>query len=172
MDDRFQNLGFAANYSPNAFKILGNSKQFRVAGAESRADTILRLNSPGASVPYMSCSKGTKRKWSSIDPSVCQQVGSSLSLGLGRSSSSSDSKGSSATACTTMSSAKETDEESSMDLELDFSLHLGSEKLPSPKKHASSNAKALEVQPKVDLELSLSTGPSESEITSVHWFCV
>ncbi|GMN31831.1 hypothetical protein TIFTF001_003410 [Ficus carica] len=169
MDDRFQNLGFAANYSSNAFKILGNSMQFGVAGAETRADTILRLTSPSSSIPFMSSPKGTKRKWSLIDLSVCPQVDSSLSLGLlGRSSSSSDSKGSSATACTTISSAKEADEESSMDLELDFSLHLGNEKSPSPKKHTISNVKAVEVQPKVDLELSLSTGPFGSEITSVH----
>ncbi|KAL5551889.1 hypothetical protein UlMin_002065 [Ulmus minor] len=167
MDDRFQNLGFAANYSSNAFKILGNSMQFGVARAESSADTSLQLTSP-VSVPLMSSSKGIKRKWSLIDPSLGQQVGSSLSLGLGRSSSSSDSKGSSATACTAVSSNKETDEESSMDLELDFSLCIGNEKLISPKKPTNSNPKAMELQPKVDLELSLTTGSSDSDITSVH----
>ncbi|KAF3448642.1 hypothetical protein FNV43_RR09355 [Rhamnella rubrinervis] len=168
MDDKFQNLGFTANYASNAFKILGNSMKVGGPGVENCTDTILRLTSSGSSIPLMSSSKGTKRKWSLIDSSMGQQVASSLSLGLGRSSSSSDSKGSSATACTTMSSAKETDEESSMDLELDFTLHLGNEKLPSPKKLGNSNLKAVELQPKVGLELSLSTGPSESEITNVH----
>ncbi|KAK4844097.1 hypothetical protein QYF36_016430 [Acer negundo] len=165
MDPTFRNLGFTANYSSNAFKFLGSPLQVGVAGAEHGTDTILRLDSPGSSVPYMSTSKGIKRKWGFIDESMGRQVGSTLSLGLGRSSSSSDSKGSTATACTTMSSAKETDEESSMDLELDFTLHLGNE---NPKKSAYAILKGLESQPKVDLQLSLSTGPSESDLTCVH----
>ncbi|KAF7828203.1 putative WRKY transcription factor 19 [Senna tora] len=168
MDVRFQNLGFTANSSVNAFNILGNSMQVEGVGADYGTDTILRLDSPGSSVPYMSSSKGTKRKWDLMDRCMGQRVGSSLSLGLGRSTSSSDSKGSSATACTAMSSAKEIDEESSMDIELDFTLHLGCEKVPTLKKPASSNLKNLELHPKVDLELSLSTTPSESDITSVH----
>ncbi|KAE8055427.1 hypothetical protein FH972_012267 [Carpinus fangiana] len=170
MDTRCENLQFSANYSSNAFKILGNSGHVAGAGAvaEYGTDTDLRLDSPGSSIPYMSNSKGIKRKWGLTGGSMGQLVGSSLSLGLGCSSSSSDSKGSSATACTTMSSAKETDEESSMDIELDFSLHLSGEKVPSPKKPASSNLKAREAPLKVDLELSLSTGLAESDITSVH----
>ncbi|KAM5572300.1 hypothetical protein ABKV19_012386 [Rosa sericea] len=167
MDSRPQNLGFAANYSSNVFKILGNSMPVRRAGGDYCTDTILRLNSPGSSMSYMSSPKGTKRKWSVIDGPLNQHVRSSLSLGLGHSPSSSDSKGSSATVCTTMSSAKETDEESSMDLELDFSLHLGNEKVPSLKKPATSNLTAPDLQPQVDLELSLSTVLSESGITSV-----
>uniref|UniRef100_A0A2P2LHK6 WRKY19-like zinc finger domain-containing protein n=1 Tax=Rhizophora mucronata TaxID=61149 RepID=A0A2P2LHK6_RHIMU len=168
MDERFQTLGFTATNPSNVFKVLGSSMQVRGAGAGYIADTVLRLNSPGSSIPCMPASKGIKRKWNLIDGSECQHAGSSLSLGLGHSSSSSDSKGNSATACTTMSSAKETDEESSMDLELNFSLHLGNEKTPSPKKCVSSNLEALEGQPKVDLELSLATGTSESDITSAH----
>ncbi|KAK9927074.1 hypothetical protein M0R45_024276 [Rubus argutus] len=167
MDNRPQNLDFAANYSSNVFKILGNSLQVRGAGGDYCTDTILRLNSPGSSMTYVSSPKGTKRKWGVIDGSLNQHVGSSLSLGLGHSPSSSDSKGSSATVCTTMSSAKETDEESSMDLELDFSLHIGNEKVPSLKKPANSNLSAPDLQPKVDLELSLSTVLSESGITCV-----
>ncbi|OAY56420.1 uncharacterized protein LOC110608957 [Manihot esculenta] len=167
MENKFQNLGFASNYPSNPFK-MGSSVQVGGPVAEYSADTVLRLDSPGSSVTYMSPAKGIKRKWNLMDRSMGQCVGSSLSLGLGRSSSSSDSKGSSATACTTMSSAKETDEESSMDLELDFSLHLGNEKMSSPKKSASSNLKELELHTKVDLELSLSTGLSESDITSVY----
>lgn len=168
MDNRFQDLGFGVNYSSNVFKNLGSSMQIGGTGAEYGTDTSLRLDSPGTSIPYMPTSKGIKRKWSLIDGSIGQQVGSTLSLGLGRSSSSSDSKGSSATACTTMSSAKETDEESSMDLELDFTLHLGNEKVPSPKRFTNSNMKAAGWQPKVDLQLSLSTGPSKSDITSAY----
>ncbi|KAG6671019.1 hypothetical protein I3843_Q020200 [Carya illinoinensis] len=166
MDMRSRNLGFNAKYS-NTFKILGNLVQVGGAGAEFVMGTELRLDFPGSSVPYMPTSKGIKRKWG-FNRTMGPQVSSSLSLGLGRSPSSSDSKGSSATACTTMSSAKETDEESSMDLELDFSLHLGGEKIPSSKETTCSNLKTLEMPPKVDLELSLSTVPSESEITSVY----
>ncbi|KAK9276513.1 hypothetical protein L1049_006047 [Liquidambar formosana] len=117
MDARFQNLGFAGNHSSNAFKNLGSSMQVGGVGANYCTDTDLRLDLSGSPIPYLSASKGVKRKWSSIDGSMGLQVGSSLSLGLGRSSSSSDSKGSSATGCTAMSSAKETEEESSMDLE-------------------------------------------------------
>lgn len=165
MDPTFPNLGFTTNYSSNAFKLLGRPLQIQVDGADPGADTILRLDSPGSLSAYNPTSKGVKRKWGLIDGSVGWQAGSTLSLGLGRSSSSSDSKGSSATACTTLSSAKETEEESSMDLELDFTLHLGGE---NPKKLANSKFNDVEFQPKVDLQLSLSTGPSESDITSVH----
>ncbi|KAL5181958.1 putative WRKY transcription factor 19 [Glycine soja] len=162
MDVRFQNLSFTANCSANAFKILGNSMQVEVRGADCSTNNILQLDSHGSSI-----SKGMKRKWDLIDGCMGLSIGSSLSLGL--STSSSDSKESSATACTALSSAKEIDEESSMpmDIELDFTLHLGCEKVKSPKKLASSNLKIFELQPKVDLELSLSTRPSESDITSV-----
>jgi len=171
MDVRLkQFLGFAANHSANAFKILGNSMQAEGRGADHHGtDTILRLDSPGSSIPTcVPSSKGTKRKWDLIDGCMVQKVDSSLSLGLGRSTSSSDSKGSSAAACTAISSAKDIDEESSMDIELNFSLHLGCEKVQSQKKPVNSSLKTLELQPNFDLELSLSTGPCESDITSVH----
>ncbi|CAI0414755.1 unnamed protein product [Linum tenue] len=167
MDNRFRNLDFPAAHPSNAFKIM----QFGgvIGATDSRADTVLRLDSLGSAAPSVPPAKGMKRKWSLVNGSMDQQIfGSSLSLGLGRSSSSSDSKGSSLMGCTTMSSAKETDEESSMDLELDFSLHLGNEKTLNPKKALTSRGKALESLSKVDLELSLSTGPAESEITSLH----
>ncbi|XVE57981.1 hypothetical protein DITRI_Ditri04bG0133100 [Diplodiscus trichospermus] len=167
MENSFSILGFTANYSSNAFKILGSSMQVGGTGVP-HSDTVLCLDSPGSSIPHMSTSKGMKRKWSLMDGSISEQVGSSLSLGLGCSSSSSDSKGSSTTVCTTTSSAKEADEESSMDIELDFALHLGNEKVINSKKSAGPNLKGLRLRPKVDLELSLSTGPSESDITSVH----
>ena len=123
---------------------------------------------PSSSIPGLTASKRVKRKWSLIDGTRGQQVGSSLALGLGRSSSPSNNKGSSATACTTMPSAKENEEESSINPELDFTLRLGNEQTPSPKKYADSSLKALELQTGIDLELSLSTGPAESDITSVH----
>lgn len=168
MDSSFQNFGFVGNRSSNAFKNLGNPIQDGDVGANYCTDTILRLDFSGSSFPCTSASKGIKRKWSSLDESTGLPVGSSLCLGLGRSSSSSDSKGSSGTASSAMSSAKETEDASSMDLELDFSLHLGNDKLPSPKKLPGLNVKTVELQPKVDLELSLSTGITESGITSVY----
>ncbi|KAL6986339.1 hypothetical protein U1Q18_019707 [Sarracenia purpurea var. burkii] len=170
MDAGFQNLDFAVNPSLNASKYLGKSIQVDGAGDGHYLDTILRLDSHGSYIPLLSAAgKGIKRKWSLIDRSIGQQVGSSLCLKLGHSSSSSDSKGSSATVCTTVSSAKETDEESSMEIDLDFSLHLGNEKIYSPKKSESCNLKAPDVQqPKVDLQLSLSAGHTESDITSFH----
>ncbi|CAK8579263.1 unnamed protein product [Lathyrus sativus] len=170
MESRFSHLGFPVNNSANAFKILGSSMQ--VEGNRAGyygTDTVLRLDSPGSSIPSHKPSfRGTKRKWDLIDRSIGQTVGSSLSLGLGRSTSSSDSKGSSAVACTAMSSGKDIEEESSMDIELDFTLNLGCEKLHSLKKPVDFNMKTLELQPKFDLELSLSTRPCESDITSVH----
>ncbi|CAK9137021.1 unnamed protein product [Ilex paraguariensis] len=170
MDARFQNVGFSANCPSNAVKNLGNPIQVGGAGTRAHycADTTLRLDSPGAPIPFLSATKGIKRKWSSINGCMDQKIGSSLCLQLGHSSSSSDSKGSSASACPTMSSARGTDGESSMELEFDFTLHLSNENTSSPKKSATSNLKALDVQSKVDLELSLSTRPAESDITSVH----
>ncbi|KAL4296662.1 hypothetical protein GQ457_12G000830 [Hibiscus cannabinus] len=170
MDSRFSDLGFPANYSLNAFNILGSSMQVGGTGGATAycKDTVLSLDSPGSSIPCMSTSKGIKRKWSLMDGSISEQVGSSLALRLGHSSSSSDSKGSSTTAGTSTSSAKESDVESSMDIELDFTLHLGNEKLNNPKKPAVSDLKRQGLQLNVDLELSLSTGFSESDITGVH----
>ncbi|GLT34801.1 hypothetical protein SLA2020_092960 [Shorea laevis] len=165
MEARFPNKGCNTNYSANAFKIWPKSMQVGGTGDGYGMDTNLCLDSPGSSMPCMS-SKGIKRKWSLMDGSLGDQVGSSLSLGLGHSSSSSDSKVSSTTACTPMSSAKETDEES--DIDVDFTLHLGNEKALNSKTCGNSNMKGLELQPKVDLELSLTTGPSESVITGVH----
>ncbi|KAJ4955733.1 hypothetical protein NE237_012516 [Protea cynaroides] len=167
MDASFRHLGFVANPSSNAFENLSRMNNLGGIGADYCADTVLRLDSPGMSFPYFASSKGTKRKWSAIDGSICSEDGSSLVLGLGRSPSSSESKGSSATACTTTSSSKENEEESSMDIGLNFDLHLGYEKARSPKKPARATLKPLEVRPKFDLELSLSTGPAESDITSV-----
>ncbi|XAR55105.1 hypothetical protein NMG60_11030499 [Bertholletia excelsa] len=166
MDANFQNLGVAANPPSSAFKNQGKTIQGGGAGDNCCIDTMLRLDSPGASVSFTS--KGSKRKRSLIDESKGQLIGTSLSLSLGHLSSSSDSKGSSATTSTTMFSAKEADEESSVDLNLDFSLHLGIQKISGANKPASFNLNAPNKLPKVDLELSLSTGPTESDITSIR----
>ncbi|XP_068664930.1 uncharacterized protein [Aristolochia californica] len=161
MENNFH-LGFSDNSSLKASESLGKIAK---AGGEYYADTTLRLDSPGATNMNFTCNKGVKRKWSAIDGTLGPEDGSSLVLGLGRSSSSSDSKGSSATVCT-ISSSKEIDEESSMDLGLNFHLHLGNEKSPSLKKAAAATP-ALKTSCKFDLELSLSTGPLESEITTI-----
>lgn len=170
MDPRFHNLGFAANPASNAFKNLGNC--FQIGGAAGDggycADTNLCLDTSTSRNAFVPASKGIKRKWSLRDGSIGEQLDSSLCLRLGHSSSSSDSKGSSATACTSISSAKEIEESSSMDLELDFTLHLSNEKTPSPKISASPSSKPVDAWPKVDLELCLSSGTTESDITSVH----
>ncbi|RZC56569.1 hypothetical protein C5167_015431 [Papaver somniferum] len=163
----FQNLGYLANSVSNAFGNLGKAIQSGGIATSFHTDTVLRLDSPSASVPYFVTSKGYKRKWNVSDGPMGREDGSSLFLGLGRSPSSSDSKGSSATACTTISSAKENEEESSMDLNLDFDLHLGNEKSSSPRKPFSSTPKTSKAKPKFGLELSLSTGLTESDVTSV-----
>ncbi|KAL2527380.1 loricrin-related [Abeliophyllum distichum] len=110
------------------------------------------IYSPG--VPSSLFSKGSKRKWSFIDES-------SLVLGLGRSSSS----------CITISSGKEMEDESSIDLDLSINLNRGGNRISNPKMASAGTSNALEVRrPKVDLELSLSTGPAESDVTTVQGF--
>ncbi|GAB2296748.1 hypothetical protein Dimus_030854 [Dionaea muscipula] len=168
MGTRFPGLGFANNVTSDASRTLGDVLQFGGPEADCPEDTILLLDSVGRSVPHLPTSKGIKRKWSWITRSAEQQMDPSLFLGLGHSSSSSDSKGSSATACSGIFSPKETEEESSMDLDLDFTLHLGSDNSCSPKKFAGTNLKTVVNQAILDLELSLSTGPSESGITSLQ----
>lgn len=167
MDNRFSNLGFTINCSLNAFKNLSTSGQFGGNGGDNCMDTTLRLDFPSYPMSDLYASKGIKRKWSLIDESMNSQVDSSLCLGLGHPSSSSDSKVSFGTAGTTTSSAKETDEESTLDLDLDFTLHLGNDKILSPEGSVRSTMKAPAVQSKVDLELSLSTGTTESDLTTV-----
>lgn len=165
---RFHHLGFSiSNPSSNAFLNLSKGMQAGGVGADYRTDTDLRLDSITASFPNLPTLKGIKRKWSEFNGSVVPEDGFSLALGLGRPQSSSDSKGSSGTVCTSISSPKETEEESSMDLNLDFDLHLGNDKVGSTSKSTSVMPKGTEIRPKFDLELSLSTGPAESDVTSI-----
>ncbi|XP_051151270.1 uncharacterized protein LOC127265499 [Andrographis paniculata] len=171
MDERLHNLVFSASPQSNAFENMCNSIQVGGTGdvvVYSAADTTLRLNSPGFVASFPSAPKGVKRKWNFVNDLANQNVKSSLGLGLGHSSSSSDSKGSLRTACASVSSSKETEEKSSMDIELDFTLHLGSDKSSDTEKSASSKLKVLNKWPKVDLQLSLSSGPTLSDVSSVH----
>uniref|UniRef100_A0A5B6ZAI1 WRKY19-like zinc finger domain-containing protein n=1 Tax=Davidia involucrata TaxID=16924 RepID=A0A5B6ZAI1_DAVIN len=153
MDSTPQN--FAANFASNASKILNKVGD---AGAAFSAVADVQLDSPGVSSSYFSKSKGSKSKWSATDRSMNLQDSSPLFLGLGHSSSS----------CTITSSGKEVESSSSTNLGLSINLHLGNERIPSPNNISSGTPKALDVErPKLDLELSLSTGPAESDITTV-----
>ncbi|KAK9280061.1 hypothetical protein L1049_013746 [Liquidambar formosana] len=162
MDDTLQKFTADSNFS--ASKSLGKLDD---DGFSFFRDTVLRLDSPGASTSCFSKLKGTK-KCSVIDGSKVLQDGFSLVLGLGCSASTQDRKGSSAAACTAISSAKEIGDGSSMDLDLDFHLHLGNKWSPNAKKFSNVTPKALEVErPKLDdLQLSLSIGPIKSDITN------
>ncbi|KAL3630666.1 hypothetical protein CASFOL_023650 [Castilleja foliolosa] len=102
--------------------------------------------------------KGNKRKCSTLDrPMINVLDESSLILGLGLSSNS----------CTTMCSGKELEDESSIDLSLSIN---------SRGKKPSSDAVKVPIEtsnefnfkrPILDLQLSLSTGPAESEATTI-----
>lgn len=161
---KFSYLGFSfPTASPNAFL-----KEMQVGASSNHCTgTELRLDCISSSSPELTPLKGMKRKWNEIDGFMGREDGFSLVLGLGRPQSSSDSKGSSATACTSMSSPKETEVESSMDLSLDFDLHLGNDRNGTSNKYACVTPKVPGVRPKFDLELSLSTGPAESNVTSI-----
>lgn len=164
---RFPYLGFSfPTASPNAFLNMSKGMQVGVS-SDHCTDTDLRLDSISTSFPKLTPLKGMKRKWNEIDGTVGREDGFSLVLGLGRPQSSSDSKGSSATACTSMSSPKETEVESSMDLSLNFNLHLGNDRNGTSNKSACVTPKVPGVRPKFDLELSLSTGPAESDVTTI-----
>ncbi|KAA8539993.1 hypothetical protein F0562_026685 [Nyssa sinensis] len=153
MDNTTQH--FAVNFASNASKILSKVGD---AGAAYTAVAAVQLDSPGVSSSYFSNPKGSKSNRSAIDPFLNLQDGSSLFLGLGHSSSSS----------TTTSSGKEVEESSSIDLGLSIKLPLGNERKPSPNNIYCRTPKAMDVErPKLDLELSLSTGPAESDITTV-----
>lgn len=110
---------------------------------------VLGLDAPGLLNPCIS--RDSKRKRGMVD-------GSSLFLGLDHLS----------TCRTYMLSGKEMVKESCVDLGLSIDLHLGNQWTSDPNQIAYATAKAFEVKkPEVDLELSLSTGPAESDITTV-----
>ncbi|CAI9775048.1 unnamed protein product [Fraxinus pennsylvanica] len=113
------------------------------------------LNSPGVS---SSCySNGSKRKRNAVNGHINLKDGSSLVLGLDRSSSFNTAK------C----SGKEM-EEFSIDLGLSININLGDDRTSNPTKVPAGAPNTLEVRkPKMDLELSLSTGPAESDVTTV-----
>ncbi|XP_031504120.1 uncharacterized protein LOC116266838 [Nymphaea colorata] len=158
MDPRFNHLGFSSQpMSVNAFENLGKGSVFLSGHC---TDTVLRLDSPGSVTPQFPPPKGIKRKFGeTID-------GSLLVLGLGRSPSTSDTKESSET-CTLTSAKETTDEETSMDLGLNFSLHLSNDKSTSPNGPPPNAHKVMDMDSTFHLQLSLSTGPAESDITSI-----
>ncbi|KAF9617746.1 hypothetical protein IFM89_038508 [Coptis chinensis] len=120
-------------------------------GVNCCADTVLRLESPSASL--VSTLKGTKRKWSQSDGLLGPEDGCLLALGLGHPMTSSNSMLGSATGCTRSSLTH---------YALDIDLQLGNEKYLRPHKCAP-----VIPGPKLDLELSLSTVAAESSVTSV-----
>lgn len=139
---------FASNVSNNLCKV-GDT------GVVCSSVAALQLHSPDVSSSYFSNSSGSKRKWGVNGGSVNLQDSSSLVLGLGRSLSS----------CTTISLGKEIEEGSSIDLGLSINLL---ERTAKQKNVSCETPKGLQVEkPKLELELSLSTGPSDSDITSV-----
>ncbi|CAA3013790.1 Hypothetical predicted protein [Olea europaea subsp. europaea] len=113
------------------------------------------LNSPCVT---SSCySNGNKRKWNAVNEPTKLKDGSSPFLGLSRSSS----------FCTAICSGKEI-EESSIDLGLSININLGDDRTSNPTKLPAGAPNTLEGRkPKLDLQLSLSTGPSESDVTTV-----
>ncbi|CAK9176953.1 unnamed protein product [Ilex paraguariensis] len=144
---------FTINFAPN---MSGNLSKVIDAGSFYSTFSSSQLHSPEVSSSYFSTE--SKRKWNINNRFVNHQDGSSLVLGLGCLSNS----------CTTLSSGKEIAEESSVDLGLSTNLHLGNYRTPMLKNVSCGTAKALVVErPKLDLELSLSTGPAESDITTV-----
>lgn len=111
----------------------------------------LALESPDVSKLYFS--KGSKRRYN-VDRPINLNDGSSLVFGLDCSSSS----------CTTICLGKEMEDEPPIDLGLCINPNVG-EKRPSYRKSTLDAVKMR--RPVLDLQLSLSTGPTESDVTSV-----
>ncbi|XP_075513288.1 uncharacterized protein LOC142548695 [Primulina tabacum] len=119
--------------------------------------SAVHVNSPG--VPSSLFSGGCKRKCNGVNGHTNLRDGSPLALGLGLSSIS----------CTTTSSGKESEEESSIDLGLSISLNTGDERLHNSKRVSTGTLNSFATRkPTLDLQLSLSTGPSESDITTLN----
>ncbi|KAL3521592.1 hypothetical protein ACH5RR_019741 [Cinchona calisaya] len=137
------------HYTANLAKVSTDLNKIANVRSSDSAIPVLGLDSSGIVNSY--CSRGSKRKLGVVD-------GSSLFLELGRSSSS----------CTSVSCGKEIEEESSIHLGLNTDLRLGNHRTHYANEFPYGTAKAHEMRrPVVDLELSLSTGPSESDITTV-----
>lgn len=118
--------------------------------------SALDFDSSGVSSSFLA--KGSKRKCSTVDQPIVLKDGSSLVLGLGLSSSSS----------TTICSGKEMEEASSIDLDLSINLNIGDNRSSIAKKVSAGTLNAVKVRrPILDLQLSLSTGTTESDVTTV-----
>lgn len=135
--------------SANLAEVSTDLNKFVNVQSSDFARPVLGLDSYGVANSYFS--RGSKRKWGMVD-------GSSLFLGLGHSSSS----------CTTMSPGREMEEDSSIHLGLSIDLQLGNHRSNYANQLPYITAKAYEARrAEVDLELSLSTGPAESDVTTI-----
>lgn len=125
-------------------------------GGHYPAVAPFEFDARGVSRSHFSNSKGSKRKWKVTDGSADLQEVYSLVPGFGCSSNS----------CITISSGKE--EDSSTNLGLSINPNLSIDKRPGKMNIFCGTPKALiSEKPKLDLGLSLSTGVSESAITTV-----
>lgn len=137
---------FVASVASNVYKNPSSVVDTRVVYFPSAAS---RLDYPGSSSCYLSNCKGSKRKRSANDGSRV--------FGLGCLSNS----------CATMSSGKETDEYT-VHLGLSINLHSQNERTAKQMSVTCGTLKGMEAEKfKLDLGLSLSTGPADSDITTV-----
>lgn len=121
------------------------------------AVSAVHVDSPGVSSSLFS--GGCKRKCNDVNGRRNLRDGSPLALGLGLSSIS----------CTTTCSGKESEDESSIDLGLSINLNTGDERLHNSKRGSTGTLDSFVTRkPTLDLQLSLSTRPSESDITTLN----
>lgn len=121
------------------------------------AISAVQVDSPG--VPGSLFSGGCKRKCNDANGRINLRDGSPLALGLGFSSIS----------CTTTCSGKESEEESSIDLGLSINLNTGDGRLHNSKRCSTGTLDSFATRkPTLDLQLSLSSRPSESDITTLN----
>ncbi|XP_073143654.1 uncharacterized protein [Henckelia pumila] len=117
----------------------------------------VHVDSPGVSSSLFL--GGCKRKCNYVNGHINLRDGSPLALGLGLSSIS----------CTTTCSGKESEEESSIDLGLSISLNTGDERPHNLKRGSTGTLDSFTTRkPTLNLQLSLSTGPSESDVTTLN----
>lgn len=135
-------------------------------GSRYYADTALRLNSHCVVGPNICNFGASKRKWN--DESLILKNGISLALELGSSQSSLEIQTRSASAETALTSGINVEEEPLTDICLGFNLNLGSKRACKEVSNKSSSFGApVKERPNIDLGLSLSSGTTESDVTSV-----
>lgn len=154
----------------NSFLITCNDSKESEVDSNHSADTSLCLNSQNfvAVGPYLCDAGASKRKRNAADEGLSLKHEVSLALELGSSGSSLGSKTNCAAAETATISRIHVENQSPVDICLDLNIDLGCKRACKDTKNSSSS---LEVQDKerakVDLELSLSTGATESDLTSI-----